>query len=405
MDLTLTLAWKNLWRNRRRTLISLAAMGTSCVALMVSIGLIDGLVGELKNNVTEVLCGDAQVHAPLYLAERSVDEALAPAEVEAVLAAARGAHVAAAARAIGFGLLAHEARSAGVQVFGVEPAAEVAFGGLSTRVAAGSFLSGQPRQAVLGAKLARALEARPGDELVVVVQAADGSMGSALLKVTGVLAGVGDGVDRTLVLIDRAGFAELFATKGVHEIALAAHQARPAEEVAQLARAAAPRADVKTWRQLLPQASSLESLLGVATWLLAFIFSLAAGLGVLNAMLMAQYERIPELGLLKALGTTPARIVGDVFVEALLLALVSVGVGLAVGALVVWYLQAVGLDVAGADRVSVGGVTFGTVWRARFSVTMFLQPFLVTVLTALAAALWPAVKAARLDPVQALSHV
>ena len=86
MNLTLSLAWKNLWRNRRRTLINLAAMGSSCVALMVSIGLMDGLLDELQKNVTEVLCGDAQVHAPQYLAERSVNDALPDTQVQAVLA-------------------------------------------------------------------------------------------------------------------------------------------------------------------------------------------------------------------------------------------------------------------------------------------------------------------------------
>ncbi len=405
MNLTLRLAWKNLWRNRRRTLINLAAMGSSCIALMVSIGLTQGLLDELQKNVTEVLCGDAQVHAPGYLAERSLGETLDPRQIVAVTRAAADAGISTAARAIGFGLLAHEARSAGVQLFGVDPASEVAFGGLATKVAQGAFLSGKPKQAVLGAKVARALEAGPGDELVVVVQAADGSMGSALFRVAGVLEGVGEGIDRTLVLIDRGEFADLFATAGVHELALTSHQRLDADAVAALARASAGGAEVKTWRELLPQVASLERIWGVATWLIAVIFSLAAGLGVLNAMLMAQYERIPEFGLLKALGTTPARIVGDVFIEALLLALLSVAVGLAVGAVIVWYLHTTGLDIGGADKLSVSGVSFGTVWRARWSLAVFLQPLFVTLLTALAAAVWPAIKAARLDPVEALSHV
>jgi ABC-type antimicrobial peptide transport system permease subunit len=225
------------------------------------------------------------------------------------------------------------------------------------------------------------------------------------LKVEGVLVGVGDGLDRTLVLVDQREFAELFATAGVHELALTAHGRLPEKAVAALALAAAPGADVRTWRQLMPQVSSLEEILGVATWLIALILSVAAGLGVLNAMLMAQYERIPEFGLLKALGTTPARIVGDVFVEALLLALVAVGVGLALGSLTVWYLHVVGIDITGADQLSVSGVTFGAALRARWSLAVFVQPVCVTLFTALAAALWPALKAARLDPVQALTHV
>ena len=405
MTLTLKLAWRNLWRNRRRTFISLAAMSFGCMALMVSMGLLGGLLEELQKNVTEVLCGDAQVHAREYLAERSVHETLTRAEVDAVVAAARAAGVAAAPRSIGHGLVARAARSAGVELMGVDPAAERAFGGLATRVASGAFLDGKAKQAVLGSKVARVLEARIGDELVVVVQSADGSTGSALLQVTGILQGLGDNVDRTLVLIGAREFDELFATGGAHQIALTTHRRLQAEEVARIARRAAPGADVRSWRELLPQVAAVERVWGVVSWLMAVIFSLAAGLGVLNSMLMAQYERIPELGLLKSLGTTPGRIVSDLFIEALLLGLVSVSAGLALGAAVVHYLHAVGIDIGGADPITIGGVTFSAVWRARWSLSLFVQPGLVTLFTALLASVIPAIRAARLDPVEALSHV
>ena len=406
MALTLHLAWKNLWRNRRRTFINLAAMATSCAALMIAIGLTDGLMDQLQKNVTEVLCGDAQAHAEGFLAERSLHLVLSPGEVEAITSAAATRGIAAAPRSIGFGLVAHGARSAGVEFLGVLPAAERAFGGLSTRVAEGSFLDpARPRRAVLGSKVARSLEVKPGDELVVVVQAADGSTGSALLSVGGILEGVGEGTDRTLVLLDARDFAELFATSAVHELALTSHQRLSADAVAALASTAAPRADVRTWRLLMPQVASLEMIWGVASWLIGVIFSLAAGLGVLNAMLMAQYERIPEFGLLKALGTPPGRIVADVFIEALLLALVSLTAGLVLGGALVQVLHTKGLDIAGADNVTVSGVSFGSVWRARWSWKVLLQPALVTVLTALFAAVLPALKAARLDPVEALNHV
>ncbi|MBS2025904.1 MAG: ABC transporter permease, partial [Deltaproteobacteria bacterium] len=382
MRLRLSLAWKNLWRNRRRTLINLAAMSVGCAALMVAIALTDGLLDELQKNVTEVLCGDAQVHAPGFQKERNLRLALSPKEVTDVLARAAEAHLAAAPRAIGFGLIAQKARSAGGELMGVDPRAERAFGGLADRVESGAFLPDEPKKlAVLGQKLAKLLEAKVGDELVVVVQAADGSMGSMLLHVGGVLTGVGEGVDRSLALIDRRDFAELFSTEGVHEIALTSHSAMTPERVKAIALAGAPQADVRTYRELLPQVASLEQLWGVATWLMAIIFSLAAGLGVLNAMLMAQYERIPEFGLLKALGTTPARIVGDVLIESVFLGLVSLAAGLTLGGALVYYLHTVGLDIGGSEQLNVSGVLFGTSWKARWSLSVVLQPALVTLLT------------------------
>ena len=419
LALTLRLGWRNLWRNPGRTGINLAAMSVGTAALIVTSSLTQGLMADMGRNATALLTGEAQAHAPGFLLERSIHLALPARDVETLLSAAAHSGLSAAPRQLGYGLLAHGARSAGVELFGVDPAAERAFGGLPERVAKGAFLPGgeAAQQVVLGDHLARALEAKPGDELVAVVQAADGSMGNVLFHVGGVFAPVGDRIDRSLALLDRRDFEALFSTAGVHEVAITSHGAREAVPLVAALRAAldaAPKpipapatasAELKTWRQLLPSVASLEDLWGVVSWLMGAIFFFAAGLGVLNAMLMAQYERIPELGLLKALGTTPGRIVADVLTEALVLGLISLVIGGALGGAIAWRLQEVGWDLAESGSMTLSGVTFSTVWRAKLTWGVALPPVVMTSVTALFAALWPAIKAARLDPVEAMNHV
>ena len=419
LSLTLRLAWRNLWRNPGRTGINLAAMAVGTAALIVTSALTAGLVADLGRNATSLLTGEAQAHAPGFLVDRSIHAALPPAAVETLLAAAARAGLAAAPRQLGYGLLARGSRSAGVELLGVEPAAERGFGGLPERVAGGAFLPAGPaaQLVVIGEGLARALEAKPGDELVAVVQAADGSMGNALFRVGGVFAPVGDRIDRGLALLDRRDFEALFSTAQVHEVAITSHGAREAAPLVAALQAAVDTApalaagplaaavELRTWRQLLPQVASLEELWGVVSWLMGSIFFLAAGLGVLNAMLMAQYERIPELGLLKALGTTPGRIVADVLTEALLLGLVSLAIGGALGTAIAWRLQETGWDLSESGSMTLSGVTFSTLWRAKLSWGVALPPLLMTSVTALLAATWPAIKAARLDPIEAMNHV
>ena len=418
LSLTLRLGWRNLWRNPGRTGINLAAMAVGTAALIVTSALTQGLVADLGRNATSLLTGEAQAHAPGFLIERSIHAALPAAAVETLLAASARAGLAAAPRQLGYGLLARGSRSAGVELLGVDPAAERAFGGLPERVARGVFLPAvAAAQVVIGDKLARALEARPGDELVAVVQAADGSMGNVLFRVGGVLAPVGDRVDRGLALLDCRDFEALFSTSKIHEVAITSHGAREAAPLVAVLQAAIGRApatadgplasavELRTWRQLLPQVAALEELWGVVSWLMGAIFFLAAGLGVLNAMLMAQYERIPELGLLKALGTTPGRIVADVLTEALVLGLISLVIGGALGGAIAWRLQEVGWDLAESGSMTLSGVTFSTVWRAKLTWGVALPPVVMTSVTALFAALWPAIKAARLDPVEAMNHV
>ena len=136
------------------------------------------------------------------------------------------------------------------------------------------------------------------------------------------------------------------------------------------------------------------------------IFFLAAGLGVLNTMLMSAADRIREFGVLLALGASPGRIVRDVCAEAILLGLISSAAGAVIGLAVGYYLSVQGIDASAmAGATNVGGVSLDPVWRASLSWRAVGYAAAVTVVTALAASLYPAVSAARQDPVQAMTKV
>ena len=142
------------------------------------------------------------------------------------------------------------------------------------------------------------------------------------------------------------------------------------------------------------------------TLIFEFIFFLAAGLGVLNTMLMATYERIPEFGLIKAIGASPGRVVADVLSEALVLGVAASLIGGPTGTLIAWYLARHPLDLSGfAEGFNTSGVALSTDWGAVVTLPGTLVPVVFLWLVVLLAALYPAVKAARLDPVEALAHV
>jgi ABC-type lipoprotein release transport system permease subunit len=346
-----------------------------------------------------------QVHAPGWLRDPTLHAALPAAEAIADAARARG--VLAAPRALGSALLAHGAKSAGALMWGVEPAREREAFSLARHVDRGGFLADAPgRGVVLGRKLARILDVDVGSELVVVVQGADGSLGNDLFTVTGVLEAVGDAFDRSAALAHRADFAELFVADGlVHEIALTSRGRLPLEAVTDAAAAAAPGQEVRTWRQLVPALSDMLGMADAALWIFGGIFFVAAGLGVLNTMLMATHERIREFGLVKALGASPARIVRDVAVEALVLAVAGTALGAAAGVAAAHALEVHGIDTSAlAGDLSFAGVAFDPVWRAALSAESLVVPIVVMWIAAVVAALWPGVLAARLDPVRAMER-
>jgi len=402
---SLRIAWRNLWRNTRRSLITMAAVGVGTAVLVLIDGLMRGMVGSTIRNATNLSLGEVQVHAPEYLVNQSMYRVVE--SPEPIVAWAREAGVASATRSYGYGLLAQGKKSAGARFWGVDPAAERAGFDLAQHVTEGSFLGAQPGQkVVLGRKLARKLGARIGDELVVVVQAADGSMGNELFTVGGVLATAGDEIDRGAAIIHREDFEMLFVSDGrIHEVALNSRgRLEPAVLAAQVEPLAAG-AEVRTWQQLLPMIAEMMKMMDSSLLIFGSIFFLAAGLGVLNTMLMATYDRIREFGLAKALGASPGRILGALCLESALLAAISSALGAALGIAVSYYFSIHGLDTtAWAGTTTMGGIAFDPVWRTELRAdSVYLSVSLMTI-TCLAAGLYPAILSARLEPVAALNH-
>lgn len=400
---SLQYGWRNLWRNTRRTCITLAAVCLSTAILMASYGLMDGLMQHAVSNATNLVVGEVQVHAQGYRADHSIYKALN--EPDLILQAAKQKNVAAAPRRYGYGLVAVGTKSAGARFWGVEPASERTTFDLAQHLQEGRFLSEtSQRGVVLGQKLARSLQAQIGSEIVVVVQAADGSLGNDLYTVTGILKAAGDSIDRNAALIHAADFVELFVSgERIHEVAFNSRGMVSPEGLTALLSIAAPEEEIKSWRQLMPEVSDMVNLFDAFIWIFGLIFLLAAGMGVMNTMLMATYERIREFGILKALGATPWGIIRDVAAEALMLAALGTVLGTILGLAGSYYLQEVGLDLSiFAGTYSVGGVAFDPIWRATISPKMVFIPVVLMLIIGLLASLYPAALAARLDPVKAI---
>ena len=399
-------AWRNLHRNRRRTVITIAAVAANTAILIASLSLTEGMLSQMERSVTRLILGDVQIHAVDYRKEQSMY--LAIEEPAALLAAIEAAGAAAAPRGYGFGLLSNGSKSAGVRMAGVDPVREAGAFELAAKVTSGAWLADKPdRGVVIGRRLARSLHAEIGTELVAVVQAADGSTGADTYEVIGILGAVSEEVDRGSVYMHAADFDELFVADGrVHEIAIHLKGVLAQDLRAAIA-PALKEAEFMTWRQLLPPLADMLQMADASLLLFALVFCLGAGLGVLNTMLMATHDRVREFGVIKALGGTPWRIIADVAAEGLLLGLVSSAIGAVVGIAGSLYMQAYGIDLSGfgEDSVSMAGLAWDTVMYAELTVGQVLSSSLIMLVACVLASLYPAVKAARMQPVHAMTHV
>lgn len=360
---TLRLAWRNLWRNPRRTLLTAAALGLGVLSMVASTDYMVGLFGRMIETTANGRTGHAQIHAPGFRETREEERVLR--EPAALLAKARALPVveAAAARVWGTALLAIGDRSRSVQLFGIEPRDEAQVGKWTTRVVGGRFLSDHAAkdatggEVVLGQLLARRLDVELGAR--VVLTAADVGTGEArseLLRVVGLLRTGDGGLDDGTAIVRREVAARLLGVgEAAHEIVLRLRDAREApgvgldrEDKAQIEAAIAPltseTAIAEPWHAVQPMVAEMlrmqDAWMGIFLGLVFFVIAFV----IVGTMSMALLERTWEFGLLRALGTPPGRIFGLVLAEAGWLGIVGGTFGAVGGHLLSRVLEHVGLD-------------------------------------------------------------
>lgn len=399
-------AWRNLWRHRRRTLITAAAMGLGVAMCMASIALQDGMFAQMMDVMVTDKLGHVQVHHPDYPARKRAHDTL-PAAVVAEVDGLDGVQTV-APRMFAFALAGGPETSAGAQLLGVSPAREAKLTGLDARVTEGTWLSDGPAlQAVVGVELADELSVGVGDELVLVGQDAFGGMANDLFTVVGLVRSGQTAMDRGGVwvhLSDLQGFVAM--EDRIHELIVVGEDIDDAPSL-RAAVAAVPSAGeqlVRTWDEADPLAAQMMGMQDASAFIMLGIVLSVAALGVLNTMLMSVFERMREFGVLRAIGLAPRQLVVLVVLESLLLATVATVMGLTMGggldALLVHY----GLDfsVDGGKGLSYAGMTLDPVVkgvvRPQGIVITVVSVYVVT----LVAAIWPALRAARLEPVQAM---
>ncbi len=416
----LQLAWRNLWRNPRRTFISVTAIALGYAMLLLFACLLHGLSQQMIDNGTRMGLSHMQVHAPGYYPDRSLYHTLGGrtgTELDDLLTTltTHPQVLAAAPRVYGYGLVSGGEYSAGADLLGIDPVREQQISSFHTRLAKGRFLNQQAKnnanEVVLGEKLANTIAAKLGSEIILLTQAADGSIGNDLYTVVGILRTGSEAIDRGTVLMPLGATQELLslAANRIHEVGVLTRTADVASGVAsrlesQIGVTLPIR--VRAWPELSPTlADYVQMSEGSNTFLFSIVF-LVAIIGVMNTMLMAVFERTREYGVLMALGLRPMYMTLLVMLEASLLAGVSVALGAGFGGPLVWYLQAYGLDLRTImGELSVAGVVIDPIWYGRHDFIIYIQAAVGLALVALVSALYPAIRVARLQPVEAMRRV
>ncbi len=406
MNTAWLLAWRNLWRHSRRTWLTVGAMVFCNVLLVFLISLQLGSYQMMIDNSLALFSGHLQVQQRDYRDSQRIRDSV-PA-VAALAARLRGELPAAAVAARGqaFALASSEERSFGVLLTGVQPAFEPGVSTLPGLVAEGRYLQPADSDAiVIGAVLARNLRVGLGDELTFLGSGRDGSFAAAIATVVGILDSGIDDIDRSVAQVPLPWFQEVFAMGDQgHAVVLrlANIDAVPAA-VAQV-RSLLPAAGdlvVLDWDALQPGLRQAIQSDMTSAWFMYAVLIVLVAFSVLNTQLMSVLERTQEFGVMLALGLGPGRLARLVGIETVLLSALGLALGLLFGALLVAWLGVVGFTYPGMDELAARFNMAERIYPQVSFVALLWGP-LTVFLFCLLAALYPALRLYRLQPVAAM---
>ena len=406
MNLVLRLAWRNLWRQPRRTWLTTGAMVFSNVLLVFMISLQFGMYRLMIENSLQAFTGHMQVQAQGYNDDKKMRQTVPDIVALANDLRTQLGSDEVAARATAFALASSEDRSYGIAVFGVEPQFEPNVSSIPGLVRDGRYLdSNDAAEIVIGAVLARNLRVEVGDELTLLGSGKDGSFAAVVANVVGIFdSGVAE-LDRTIAEMPLGLFQDVFYMRGDgHQVVVNAPRLGQVAELRQRVAGLLPAEQdlvVQDWDALLPglkqaiqaDISSAVFMYGVLVILVAF--------SVLNTQLMSVLERTHEFGIVLALGLKPGRLGRLVMLETAMMGTIGLLIGALIGGAITAWLGVQGFTMPGMDEM---GAKFNLPSRLHPEVTIasLLSGPAVVFLFSLFASVYPALRLRRLHPVEAM---
>jgi ABC-type lipoprotein release transport system permease subunit len=409
MTLFLRLAWRNIWRHRRRTVIIVLAMGLSLALMMFYDGLIDGFNQAIAGNAVRVLGGNIQVHAAGYR-EKVDSNPLLPLTADAAIvkAALSQPEVSAAARRIQTGgLVSNREGAFPLNIIGIDPEAEAPVSLIAEHIVDGRYVETTDQDSILiGKGLADALSIKVGDRVTMVGSDIHKQNRRRTMTIIGIYDVGIPTIEKGSAYISLTEAQNLFGLRGQStEVQITLKKVGPESAVVTALSLALPGYEVESWEKNYPELGSAISSKSAVMDIFSVIIVMIAGIGILNLLLMAIYERTREIGLLGAMGLKPRQIATIFILEGVLIGVVGVIAGIGMGLMINLSLGQVGMDYSQfAGITEYMALISGKIYPTLGTSKLFGRATVVLIIAALAA-LIPALIAARREPSEALHHV
>lgn len=404
----LQLGWRNIWRNPRRTIVIMTAVIIGVWAMIFLGGLMRGISEQMVRNGITTLTGHIQVHHTGFRKDPVIENSInKPEVVEDALSRILPQDARWTTRVRVDAIASNARHSGGITLVGIDPKREAGISFIGQVVTEGAYLKADDKYGIIiGEALAHKFNAKLGRKLVLMSQDTKGDIASRAFRITGIFRAEMEATEKQFVFVTITAAQKMLKLGNeISEASILLADYKETDVVADSLRGAlsSDSYDVQTWRELLPLVTAVLKIYDWFIYLWFLVIFIAMGFGIVNTILMAVFERIREFGLLKALGMKPWWIVKEVLAESFFLLILGMVAGNALGLLSVFALAGTGIDLSALSE----GLEFAGMSRIIYPVIVIkdiVVANLVVLILGLVVSVYPAVKAARFTPVEAMAH-
>lgn len=402
----LKISWRNIWRNKGRSFVVIGSIIVGIWALIFMVGFMNGFMvsyvnGAIKNEISHI-----QIHNPEFKKDYDIRYTIPQGNEVADKVMEYAEVVAVSPRSITNGMISSARKASGVRIYGVIPNLENQVTHHDSLIVEGDYFQSTFRNpVVIGKKLADELKVSVRSKIVLTFHDKEQNLSAGAFRVVGIIDTTSPVINGSAAFVRRDDLNKIMGfSNDVHEIAIFLTNPELVDTVKSQMNSSYADLQIESWREISPELELFLSMTDSFLWVLIGIIMIALIFGIINSMLMAVLERFREIGMLMAVGMNKVRIYFMIVIETVLLSLVGGPLGIVIALLTMKGLNQTGIDLS---DYSEGLREFGysSILYPVVDSSIYLIVTIGVVITAILGALYPAYKAIKLNPIEALHTV